>query len=193
MMHKLSTNSKAIYMRNYMAKNKDKINEQCRQRRANASSERLEELREQSRIRNRKYHLNNKDEVNARAANNKWYYTPEKGKAKRGKYGMKYGPRVAITSARNRAKKMNLPFDLTIEWYEKEFEKGCAITGLKLDPNGSKTPWTVHVDRIIPALGYVMSNCRLVCACYNLAKKNWTDEDILLMAKSLVIKSNNKD
>lgn len=33
---------------------------------------------------------------------------------------------------------------------------------------------------------HVISNCRLVCACFNLARKNWSDEDVLRMAKALI-------
>ena len=108
-------------------------------------------------------------ELKKRAADKNHYYTPERGKMLRNRYGIKYATQVSMKSAK--------------------FEKGCAVTGLPLDPNGSKTPFTAHVDKIIPALGYLKSNCRLVCACYNLAKKHWTDADVLRMAKALVLRN----
>lgn len=176
----------AEYMREYTAKNSRRINAQRSARRANSTPERLGELREQSRLRNQRYYAVNKDSINSRAADRCWYYTPEKGAGKRAKYGTKYGPVVAVSSARNRAKNLGLPFDLSVEWYEKEFIHGCAVTGLPLDANGAKTPWVAHVDRVVPSLGYVTSNCRLVCAVFNPAKKHWRDEDVLRMASALV-------
>ena len=93
---------------------------------------------------------------------------------------------LAVKAIRERARKRDFAFDLTPEWYRDRFEDGCAMTGLSLDPYGSKTAFTAHVDRIDPILGYVQSNCRLVCASYNMAKFDWEDSDVLRMARALV-------
>ena len=84
------------------------------------------------------------------------------------------------------AKEKGLPFTITEEWYLNKFDKGCEMTGIPFDKSGSDTPWVAHIDRIIPELGYTKENCRLVCAIYNLAKKDWKDSDVLKMATHII-------
>lgn len=136
--------------------------------------------------RQKKYYDSHKEVLNAKQRKNNWYYDPIKRVEIRRKHYEKNWAKVSISSAKSRANKKGLPFNLDIDWFMDEYARGCAMTGLPLDPNGSKTPWTVHIDRKIPELGYTKDNARLVCACYNLAKKNWTDADILKMAHNLI-------
>ena len=180
--------AKAAYARAWRARKKEHLAKYRKHalQELKQSPEQYLAFREASNARTRRYAENNSDAIKRRAADRNHYYTPERGKTLRDRYGVKYATQVSIKSARKRASEKGLAFDLTPEWYDAEFEKGCAVTGLPLDPNGSKTPFTAHVDKVVPALGYVMSNCRLVCACYNLAKKHWTDADVLRMAKALV-------
>lgn len=100
--------------------------------------------------------------------------------------------RAALKAIKSGAKKRGLDFSLTKEWYAVEYEKGCAVTGFEFNIRTSGTPWVAHVDRINPKEGYIESNCRLVCGCYNTAKLHWTDEDVLKMAKALIKKSESK-
>jgi len=62
------------------------------------------------------------------------------------------------------------------------------MTGIQFDEPRTNTPWVAHIDRIVPEKGYTEDNCRLVCAMYNIAKKNWTDKDVIKMAKGLLKK-----
>lgn len=184
--------NRAAYMREWRASNKEKVNAQVKERlnKLKESPDAYKKFRDGRNSANRKWADKNTEYLKAKwTKRNRDIYTPELGKVLRKKYGIKYSTQVSMKSARARADAKALPFNLTPEWYETEFAKGCAVTGLPLDPNGSKTPWTAHVDRIIPELGYVQSNCRLVCACYNLAKKNWDDGDVLRMATALLAKS----
>jgi hypothetical protein len=81
---------------------------------------------------------------------------------------------------------MGLVFELTEDWYTKQWKKGCAVTGISFDLTGEDTPWVAHIDRITPKKGYTIKNARLVCGCFNLAKKHWKDEDVLKMARELL-------
>lgn len=179
----------AGYMREYNAKNKDRINQQ---RRDNLKMDKIEnpekykQLRKRSNHANKKYHDEHRDEVNARAKARNWNYDVDRAKVKRAKHYRKHPATNVLRPRKSFAKKHNLPFELTSEWYEEQFELGCQVTGLPFDENGSDTPWVPHIDRIIPKKGYTITNCRLVCGCYNLAKKHWTDDDVMRMAKSLV-------
>lgn len=98
--------------------------------------------------------------------------------------------------ARSRAKKKNLEFNLTREWVrEKTTPMICSTTGMKLtlqcDSTGRRTFNRPSIDRIDNAKGYTQDNCRIVSVIYNYAKNDWTDELVMLMAKSLVERGNN--
>lgn len=178
-------------MREYNAKNADVVRAQDRARlvKLKENPDAYAEFRKRSNKANQEYASRNREKIKEKwTKRNRELYTPEVGKMLRDKYALRYSTKVSIKSARKRAEEKGLPFDLTPEWYDEQFEKGCAVTGLKLDPNGSKTPWTAHVDKIVPSLGYIRSNCRLVCACYNLAKKHWSDADVERMARALIEK-----
>ena len=182
----------AAYMRDYTANNKERINADRKERRETIKETAPAEYERRlamSRERNSRYAEQGGARVRAlRKENQAKNYTYEKGVAKREKYRFEYSTKVSLKSAKKRAEEYGLPFDLTPEWFENLFSKGCAATGLPLDKNGSKTPFTVNIDRIIPANGYVQSNCRLVCSCFNKAKWNWTDADVEKMARAFVAK-----
>lgn len=184
---------RAAYMRIWTAKNADRVKQQRVDRLKSMKlhdPDRYKAFREKCNLNNTAYAETHREFLQEKwLKRHKETYTPEYGAMVRKRYGVKYSTQVSMKSARKRAAEKGMPFDLTPEWYEQEFAKGCAVTGLPLDPNGSKTPFTAHVDRVVPDLGYVQSNCRLVCACYNLAKKHWKDEDVLKMARALVAKN----
>lgn len=104
-----------------------------------------------------------------------------------------YQARKVLATAKHRAKNKGLAFDLTLEWYLSEFPKGCVATGLEFDDFLEGSPWVPNIDKIVPAKGYVMSNCRLVCACFNQAKREWTDADVLKMSQAFVAKQSVSD
>lgn len=179
---------RAAYMREWAAKNSERI---AGQRAARLAILKLDPVayaafREKANARTRKYAENNRDELRAKAKVINHRYTPERGVELRSKYGPRYVVREVIKAARCRASKKGLPFDLTEDWYEAEFAKGCAATGLALEKPGGRGPWSAHIDRKVPGAGYTQANCRLVCAVFNLAKKNWSDDDVLRMAAALV-------
>lgn len=180
---------KAEYMRKYTQLNKDKINKQ--------RSDRLVRLKKEdkdsylihigrSSLANKKYYKKNKEEILRKAKDKNWYYDPLKGHTKRMKHYSKHPWNNILRARKTSADKKDLPFELTVEWCEKEFEKGCSMTGIKFDKHQSGTPWVAHIDRKIPEKGYTKRNCRLVCASYNLAKKHWRDKDVLLMSRELI-------
>ena len=104
-----------------------------------------------------------------------------------------YQARKILATAKHRSKRKGIPFDLTLDWYLDEFPKGCSATGLAFDPHLEGSPWVPNIDKIVPVKGYVMSNCRLVCSCFNMAKREWTDADVVMMAKALIDKSSVSD
>jgi len=106
--------------------------------------------------------------------------------------------RVATTiyyACRGRAAKQNLPFDLDIEWVYDRLGF-CEVTGIPLNirktyekekKKGDYSDRPINgpsVDKIVPANGYLKSNCRVVCWWYNLSKSIWSDEEILNIVKT---------
>jgi hypothetical protein len=65
----------------------------------------------------------------------------------------------------------------------------CEVTGLSLcwDHERKYDPFAPSPDKIVPSLGYVPGNVRIVAAIYNRMRgSNATDEEILVFAKALI-------
>jgi len=96
-----------------------------------------------------------------------------------------------VSTAKTRAKKQGVPFDLTMPWILEKLEAGmCEATGLPFDfpvrpgvaGRGSFVP---SLDRIVPGAGYTCDNVQLVCWIYNAAKGIGTHEHVMRMAEAL--------
>jgi hypothetical protein len=96
-----------------------------------------------------------------------------------------------LTDARTRASKFALEFDLDTSWVEERLSKGvCSVTQLPfvlIRGATRKHPMAPSIDRIDSTLGYTKENCRLVVTIYNFAKNEWSDADVLMLAKALTI------
>jgi len=96
-------------------------------------------------------------------------------------YQAKEWRRVLINAARARAKKLGLPFALTVEnitWPE-----FCPILGLRLDPTpcigqGRKSDNRPTIDRVVPALGYVPGNVAVISWRANRLKSDARLQDL---------------
>jgi len=180
------------YMRKWNAKNRDRLNAEQREKTAKLKAEDSDgyaEFRVKGNEANARYYEKHKDEINARSKARNWNYNPEQRVEIRKRHYKKHPVRNLFRQRRKSAEKKGLPFELTEEWYWAEWELGCAVTGIEFDEHGADTPWVAHVDRIVPEDGYTQKNCRLVCASYNLAKKHWTDGDVMRMATALILAS----
>jgi hypothetical protein len=84
--------------------------------------------------------------------------------------------RKLTSMAKHRAKQSGVPFDIDSEymmtlWNDNDGK--CAITKIPLDldksDKGKVNPYAPSFDRIIPELGYVKGNVRIVCYQLNIA------------------------
>ena len=93
-----------------------------------------------------------------------------------------------VTQVHTRARRRGLPYGLSVEWVKSRLADGfCEVTGLKFETGaGLNDPMCPTVDRIVPALGYVDSNCRMVVWIFNRARGPWADADVLKMAEAVV-------
>ena len=84
--------------------------------------------------------------------------------------------RALISGARLRSHKKGLPFDLDehvdeIDW---AFDIGrCQLTGVPFDFSSGRTWRSPSLDRIVPELGYIHGNVRVVCWGANSALGEW--------------------
>lgn len=87
-----------------------------------------------------------------------------------------------IKSAKKRAKKKSIEFNIDIEWLTLQFEKQnnrCALTNIEFyipTERNIKNPFSPSLDRIDPTKGYTKNNVRVVCYIVNCALHNFGEE-----------------
>jgi hypothetical protein len=100
--------------------------------------------------------------------------------AKQHRGTMDYTLRQLLVKAKSRAKENNLSFDLTIEWLETMVISHCPITLQPIDwakeqvIDGRPGPNSPSIDKNIPELGYIQSNCAIISYRANSIKSNGT-------------------
>ncbi|MDE2103315.1 MAG: hypothetical protein KGL39_39105 [Patescibacteria group bacterium] len=122
------------------------------------------------------------------------YYASHKKEIRESRQASYYAARAAspvkflVQSARWRAKKRKLPFDLTATYCQTLWTGRCAISGLALSVNKGHGPGLLSpsIDRIVPQRGYVRGNVRFVAMAVNSLKHSGTDEDMLMIARAIV-------
>lgn len=100
-----------------------------------------------------------------------------------------------LRTIKQRSEKLNVPFDLDLEWVLNKYENGrCEVSGIPLsifDHSGvGNRPWGASLDRVDPTKGYVKENVRLVCWIYNRAKGSGTHDDLMKLVKALAANDN---
>jgi len=87
-------------------------------------------------------------------------------------------------SAKIRASKHNIPFNLDFSDFP-EIPKKCPVLGIPLKFNSRSGPCgnSPTLDRIIPALGYVKGNIKIISHRANTIKSDATEAEILAVAK----------
>ena len=88
-----------------------------------------------------------------------------------------YSHESTITAIRSRAKRKQLDFDLDAEWYTFALQNALSKYP-KLQIHEQEGFWAASVDRIVPSLGYIKSNCRIIPSGLNTAKWTWTKDEL---------------
>lgn len=99
-----------------------------------------------------------------------------------------------LHSARLRAKRRDLPFEISVEWALQRLvaqNYRCGRTGIQLQLVCPRTDTTYNAfspsfDRIDSAQGYTPDNTQLVCFMYNAAKNRFSAEDVLVFSEALI-------
>lgn len=197
-------NKEAIkqYNKQYCQNNAEKVKEQMRQYRQN-NKEFLKEKRIQYLQNNKhslkeksiQYRQKNKEVIKERQ---KQYYQNNKDslKEKKIQYRRNNLEKTILRSAKNRAKKKNLPFNLREE--DIVVPSICPILGIPLETGNGKglQSNSPSLDRIIPEKGYVKGNIIVISNKANMMKYNATPEEMIKMgefAKKLLEEANKND
>ena|SRR5882672_5124495 len=92
-------------------------------------------------------------------------------------------------AARHRAKQKKIPFSIDAYFIDQlliDQDYCCAISSLPLKPPvGGLSAFGPSLDRIVPSLGYVPGNVRIVNYLINSAMADWGEENFLLVAKAI--------
>ena len=96
-----------------------------------------------------------------------------------------------LSSAKKRAIKKNLEFNVSVEKIIKAIKNGhCELTGLKFDMNrASKTqinPYSPSIDRKDSNKGYTNENVRIVLSAVNSALNQFGDDIMLPILKAMI-------
>jgi len=99
--------------------------------------------------------------------------------------------RMLVLSAKGRARKKQVPYDLTVQWAQERWTGRCELTGIPFElayGRGKKggRPLSPSLDRIDPAKGYTQGNCRFVLQAINAFKGTMPDEEMLRLAEALL-------
>lgn len=93
-----------------------------------------------------------------------------------------------IYSIRHKCKKNDIPFDIDFEYLKEIYTGECAYLGVPLELRNSqdKNGYNLSIDRIIPELGYVKGNIKIISNKANLMKANATLEELMIFAKNIL-------
>lgn len=98
-----------------------------------------------------------------------------------------------LNNAQDRARKQQVPCTITREFVEAKYALGaCELTGIRFqraqrpDCAYRAHPYAPSLDKIVPALGYVPDNVRIVVFAINRAKSEYTDELLYELAEALL-------
>jgi hypothetical protein len=89
--------------------------------------------------------------------------------------------KMLVIWAKQKCKKYNIPFNLKES--DVEYTGKCAVFGTDLVKNGSVNDNSPTLDRIIPELGYVKGNVRVISHLANRIKSNGTLDQLKLVVK----------
>ena len=98
-----------------------------------------------------------------------------------------------LSRSKCQARAAKVDHDLTLEWIERRLRAGvCEVTGLPFTfspvrgESGSRThPFSPSLDRIKQGGPYSEENTRMVVFIYNVARSDFSDNELMILARAL--------
>lgn len=91
-----------------------------------------------------------------------------------------------LTSAKTRAKKNGIPFNITVD--DIIIPENCPLTGVKLKKTIGRTNSTPSIDKIDNNMGYVKGNVWIISWKANRIKSNLTKDELILFCTKMLEK-----
>lgn len=97
---------------------------------------------------------------------------------------VRYSAQKMVYGAKQRARKLNLPFDLTVEYLIGIMPERCPVFDEKLlyGGEGCRTKFTASIDKIKPELGYIKGNVQIISNLANMMKQNASFKELVKFA-----------
>ena len=107
-------------------------------------------------------------------------YKPKKGKEIRDRWAKANPSSVMYSNAKQRAKRQRIPFDIEVK--DIIIPTHCPILGIELKQGiGTQNTTSPSLDKIIPELGYVKGNVKVISGKANIMKGELTLETLELL------------
>lgn len=96
-----------------------------------------------------------------------------------------------VARCKHRALSKNIVYELDVEWFRERINTlHCEVTGIPFNLTywceGKRKAFDPSIDRKIPSLGYTKENCQVVCYIYNNIKNEFSEQDVIKLAQSLI-------
>lgn len=96
-----------------------------------------------------------------------------------------------LLSAKYRATKLGLKFDLDEKWMEARWTGSCELTKLPFSGPEKRTGYknrnfSPSIDKIDSSLGYTKDNCRIILWAVNSLKRDSSDSEMYAIAEALI-------
>jgi hypothetical protein len=177
----MTKRDRAEYYKQYYQKNKDSIKPKQQEMSKIWRAKNKEELSEKG----KKYYAENKDRILERTGKNsyeKYHQDPSAAMQKQQEWKRNNIERYLVQSARARAKKQGVPFEITHT--DIVVPPRCPYLDIELSPfSGWSTP---SLDKIVPELGYVKGNIQVISTLANTMKNQASIEQLLTFAHSVI-------
>ena len=94
---------------------------------------------------------------------------------------------ILIEVAAVRARKREIPYDLTAEWAAARWTGRCENTGIPfILGDGIRGVFSPSLDQIEASKGYTKDNCRFILWAINSMKGAGTDSEMMLIARAML-------
>jgi len=119
---------------------------------------------------------------------NATYRTSPRGKETKALWNAQNWERRRVKDAKNRARSLKIPFNLTTEYIKSitPSDMICPALGIQMKVGGDFKNSMIRapsLDRLIPELGYVKGNIAVVSTRANTLKRDATPEELMKVAK----------
>lgn len=178
---KKDTRDRSAYYKEYYEANKDKIKDRQKKTGKIWREKNKDDLKSKS----KNYYEANKEKISERASKQryeKYHENPKQDLAKQKEWKISNYEKYLLQSAKARAKKQNIPFDISAS--DLVIPTHCPYLGIKLIPFSE---WaSPSLDKIIPHLGYVVGNVQVISKLANTMKSCATIEELVTFAENVL-------